>query len=464
LISENTYLPILVLTADATTETKQRALSGGAHDFLTKPFDLVEVGLRIKNLLYTSFLQQQMSKQNLILEEKVKERTVELEIKNTELMAAKEKAETSDKLKTSFINNISHEIRTPLNGILGFGQILTDPDLEPQEKELFVGMLNESSDRLINTVTNFLDVSLLSSGNQEVSKKEFDIDSVINEVVDRFNKPIYSKKLALIIDRCLIEKKFYVKTDKELISKALFQLVDNAIKFTMQGSITLGYKIEDTQFEFYINDTGIGISEENQKHIFENFRQGETSITRQYEGSGLGLTIAKGIVELLDGTINLTSEKEKGTNVRFTIPNAVVYEIEEQFDGSPNKLATSGRHTILVAEDNEINFVYMKIILQNENIDLLHAENGVKAVELFKSNDTIDLVLMDLKMPEMDGFEATRIIKSIKHNIPVFAVTAYAGFEDKLKTIEVGCDEFITKPVKKDVLFEKLAKYGIDIR
>lgn len=462
LISENTYLPILVLTADVTPEAKQRALSGGAHDFLIKPFDLVEVGLRIKNLLYTSYLQQQLLNQNIALEEKVKERTSELEQKNKELTIAKEKAVASDKLKTSFINSISHEIRTPLNGILGFGQILADPGLLPDDKELYLDMLNESSDRLINTVTNFLDVSLLASGNMEVFKKEFNLDPLVKNLVDRVSNKLASKNLTLTIEPDPNLKKCKIKTDSELLSKILFQLVDNAIKFTPNGgSVTLGYHIQNKGLSLYISDTGIGISKEYQNYIFDYFRQEEIELTRHYEGSGLGLAISKGMVGLLDGKISLKTEKGKGTTVDITLPDVVVYEADNITDRLTVKSLPNGKQTILVAEDNENNFTFMKIILKHKMIEVLHAQNGFEAVELFKSNNKINLVLMDLKMPGMDGFEATRIIKSINPAIPVFAVTAYVEHEDKMKTIEAGCNEFISKPIKKDLLYEKLAKYGI---
>ena len=320
LVKKNTLLPILVLTADVTMSAKQRALSGGATDFITKPFDLIEVGLRIKNLLFTSFLQQQLQNQNQVLEEKVKERTLELENKNIDLKAAKEKAEASDRLKTSFINNISHEIRTPLNGILGFQQILAQPDITPEEREEYLEMLNESSQRLITTVSNFMEISLLTSGTQEVYITGFSPILAINSIVSNFRRRCESKNLALsiLVPQDLTD--MTINSDKELLTKILSQLMDNALKFTQQGSVTIGCELISNELCFFVKDTGIGISDESQITLFKNFMQEAVGNTRDYDGCGLGLAIAKGIVELLGGNIRVESVQGKGSAFYFTVP------------------------------------------------------------------------------------------------------------------------------------------------
>jgi signal transduction histidine kinase len=326
----NTFLPILVLTADVTTESKQRALSGGASDFLTKPFDLVEVELRIRNLLFTSFLQQKLKNQNQDLEEKVKERTIELETRNIELSLAKEKAEASDRLKSSFINNISHEIRTPLNGILGFGQILTEENLSEEEKDTYLQMLNESSARLINTVTNFMDISLLTSGNQKIYKKKTAINTLALTVINKFNDQCKNKNISLTFQTPATEDETYIITDGDLLSKILYQLIDNAVKFTLEGTITVGYTTTNNSLEFFVKDTGIGISDEKKDHIFETFTQEDIATTRRYEGSGLGLSIVKGFLALLEGKIWLDSEKGKGSVFSFSIPYVEVGSNKDQ--------------------------------------------------------------------------------------------------------------------------------------
>ena len=461
LVPFNYFLPILVLTADITTEAKIRALSSGTSDFLTKPFDLIEVGLRIKNLLFTAHLQQQLQNQNKILDEKVKKRTSELERKNIELNAAKEKAEASDKLKTSFINNISHEIRTPLNGILGFGQILTDPDLNAEEKNEYLAILNESSDRLINTVSNFMEISLISSGNQEVNKKDFNPEHVITNVAEQFRPLCDGKNLSLILEIPSAGNGVRIYSDRELLFKILRHLMDNAVKFTSRGSITLGYKINDNEFIFFVEDTGMGISEEGKQTIFNNFMQEDNSYTRGYEGCGLGLSIATGLVELLDGAIWLDSEKGKGSTFYFKLPiQQITYDTDEII---PRKGKAEGVKTILVAEDDEINFFYINILLKSELTKIIHARDGQEAIDICKTHPEISAVLIDLRMPVIDGFEAAGLIKAFRSDLPIFAVTAYSGGEEKQHAKESGCDEFITKPIEKELLIEKLARYGIII-
>ena len=462
LIPENVFLPILVLTADITAESKIRALSGGASDFLTKPFDLLEVGLRIKNLLYSSYLNQQLQNQNAILDEKVRERTLELVKKNVELNSAREKAEASERLKTSFINNISHEIRTPLNGILGFGQILTDPDLVEEEKAEYLHILNESSERLINTVTSFMEISIISSGNQEVNKSEFKPEFVLNDLVGHFQGICDRKNLNLSINLPSAIRNQKIYTDKELLYKILRHLFDNAIKFNAEGgSIELGVDIKDREFLFFVKDTGKGISAEGKQTIFKNFMQEDNSYTRGYEGCGLGLSIATGLIELLGGTIWVDSEKGKGSKFSFTIPIPQVRpETEEVIIP---EIAGGKVKTILVAEDDEINFVYINILLKHKMIQVLHARDGLEALQMCSSHPDICAVLIDLKMPLMDGFEAAGKIKAIRADLPILAVTAYSGIEDKKRALDAGCDEFITKPIKKEMLFEKLAKHGVVI-
>ena len=462
LISANTHLPILVLTADFTSETRQRALSSGATDFLTKPFDLDEVGLRIQNLLYTYYLQQQLQKQNQILEEKVKERTSELEKKNMELNLAKEKAEASDKLKSSFINNISHEIRTPLNVILGFSQMLTEPNLLHEEREEYMTLLNRSSFRLINTVTNFMDISLLKSGNQKVFKSEFEPKLLIQEVAEKFRDVCDAKKIKISINVPDDQKEYKINTDKELLRKTLHQLLDNAVKFTRTGTITVGFKKNNSDLHFFVEDTGIGISDQNRDQIFGIFVQENNSNTRGYEGSGIGLSIAKGILELLGSEIKLTSEKGKGSKFYFTFP-----VIESQAKGQAKSkirinVNNNGKQTILIAEDNDNNFFYLDLILKNEFTEIIHAWNGIEAVDLCRNHPEVSLVLMDLKMPEMNGFEATEQIRQFRDDVPIIAITAYSGNEDKQMAHEAGCDDFITKPINKQFLLEKLTEYGLN--
>jgi len=320
LIPKMSYLPILVLSANITSEAKQRALSEGASDFLSKPFDLVEVGLRIRNLLYSRSLQQQLQNQNEQLEEKVKERTAELEQISIDLLDAKNKAEASDRLKTSFLQTISHEIRTPLNGILGFGSLLASSDLSPDEKEQFVEMMKTSADRLVSTISDYVNISLINSNTLEVKSEQVRVIHLLYELEGKFLKQCQAKGLRfelLLPDQPL---ELTLNTDSGLIRTLFLHILANALKFTNQGSISLGIEILPSTINFFVRDTGIGMDLESQEMIFDKFRQVDGSSTRTYEGSGLGLSICKGILRLLGGEISLESELGKGSTFYFTLP------------------------------------------------------------------------------------------------------------------------------------------------
>ncbi len=452
------YLPILVLTADASDETKKKALANGATDFLAKPFDLVEVALRVENLLYISFLNKQLLNQNNILDAKVKERTKELELQNTELKLAWEKADAGDKLKTAFINNISHEIRTPLNGIIGFSQLITELELSEKERFGYLQFINESSERLINTVTNFLDISLLTSGNVELNLGETSPDSILGEVYEKL-VPFSNKKgigFEMEMDPEVLTP---IVTDEVLLYKIIFQIAENAIKFTNTGSVKLSCKRENNSVVYFIQDTGVGIADENKDQIFNIFFQEQTGHTRNFEGSGLGLSIAKGMIDLLGGKIGFESVKGEGTMFYVSVPCSDVEGENNCTEDNLQDLNNKTRHKILVVEDDEVNCHYLRVLLSPVNFELVWATNGFEAVELIEKNPEIKIVLMDLKLPLMDGYEATQKIKAINNKLPVIAVTAYSESDDRKKAAKAGCDEFVIKPIQKSVLFEKLRKY-----
>lgn len=319
-LSAQSYLPVLVLTADITTETRKQALTNGATDFLTKPFDLIEVGLRIKNLLATKLLHKQLQDQNVVLEEKVKERTRELELSNQELILARDKAEESNRLKTAFLTNISHEIRTPLNGIMGFAPFIVSPDVSQTEKEEYLEFLNASCIRLMDTITDYMDMSMLVSGSMKADLKPASVEMVCERLMMHFKQACEKKNLKLITLHPELPAGFTFKTDSQLLMKAITHLLNNAVKFTDTGSITMSCELIGDQLLFHIADTGIGIEQEVQEHMFDVFMQGNIATTRNYEGSGLGLSISRGICLLLGGNLTIESELNKGTKVTLSIP------------------------------------------------------------------------------------------------------------------------------------------------
>ena len=391
----------------------------------------------------------------------LKEKMLQEQLKkeSSELKAAMLKAEESDRLKTSFINNISHEIRTPLNGILGFGQMLSNQSLSMEEKDRYLSMMKISSNRLTRMIVNFIDISLINSGNQTVLNEEININKLINEVCNQFRDSFFSAGIRVGYEFPKLKRDLILLTDHEMFSKILGHLIDNAIKFSHQGTITVGYKLEKPGIIFYVRDSGIGISEENQERIFERFMQEDYSSTRGYEGSGLGLSIAKGFVELLGGKIWVKSQKGKGSTFFFHLP--LVENIVSTQEKVIPKTQENRKLTFLLAEDDDLNYFYMNLLLSNPLIEIIRAVNGREAVEICKNDPAIDLVLMDLKMPDMDGFEATAHIRELRKDLPVIAVTAYSGAEDRHKALAAGCNEFLTKPVDKELLFSKIYQQGI---
>jgi signal transduction histidine kinase len=459
-LKKGSYLPILVLTADITTESKQRALANGATDFLTKPFDLVEVGLRIKNLLFTSYLMQQAENQNQILEVKVKERTRELHETNIRLVLAKDKAEASDRLKTSFMNNISHEIRTPLNGILGFAPMILDSSYSEAEKHEFLEILQISGRRLMKTVSDYMDISLIASGNMEMKNERFEPAEVLDEIELEYRPDCISKNISLSITYPDNFRSVEINSDRLLIKKVLGYLVDNAIKFTLKGEIKVGIEVKSDSLEFEISDTGIGISKELIPFIFDRFTQVDESNTRRFEGSGLGLAIAKGISDLLGGSINVASVKGEGSSFCFSVP-AFLEDIKRDTTGKISFSEHKGaKDKILVVEDDTFSFHFLYLAL-NATIQVIHAQNGLQAVELCQSNPDIKLVLMDIKLPKMNGLVATQEIKKFRKDMPIIAFTSYALAGDRKKCLDAGCDEYITKPLALDDLFRVLNRFGI---
>jgi signal transduction histidine kinase/CheY-like chemotaxis protein len=376
------------------------------------------------------------------------------------LKFAKEKAEAGDKLKTTFLNNISHEVRTPLNGILGFAEIMSQTDLSEEEKQVSLSMLFESSDRLLDTITNYMDISLITSGSMAVNRKDFVPEKIMKELLGKYKTICSGRKLELLLKLPEHSDKLSVNSDPEILTKIISHLLSNAIKFTEEGTIKYGYTINENELEFFVTDSGIGIGKESLTNIFDHFIKEDRGPLKITEGSGLGLSISKGMVELLGGRILVESETGKGSSFFFTIPYVKESEIRHSVTktGSMNKKKPI--KSILVAEDDEVNFFYINSILKkNTSADIIHASNGQEAIDKFKENQDIDLVLMDIKMPIVDGFAATREIKAIKKNVPVIAVTAYATTGDEDKALEAGCDSYLAKPINRKQLLEKIAEF-----
>ncbi len=376
-----------------------------------------------------------------------------------ELLKAKEKAEESDNLKTAFINNISHEIRTPLNGILGFGEFLSVSDHAPEAKMAMLAFVQNSSNRLMNTMTDYMDMAMIVSETMEVHKKEFLLQTLFEEVIEKTRQLCTVKGISFEAVSQPEYADFTINSDPELISKILNILFDNALKFTEKGIIKCDYKVNNGFLEFFVRDTGKGIEHNKLEMIFSMFTQEDTSLTRGYEGSGLGLSIARGLVTLLGGSISVTSEKGKGSTFTFTIPFRKFEVAEKPVPVDQVNVTASSIPLILIAEDDESNYQYMEFVLKMFGCDILLAKDGAEAVALCRQRPEITLVLMDIKMPVMNGLEATKLIREFRSDLPIIVTTAYAQTGDEPRFLAAGCTGYLAKPIRKEKLFKLLEKY-----
>ena len=378
---------------------------------------------------------------------------------NAHLLAAKDKAEESNRLKTAFINNISHEIRTPLNGIIGFGQLLNDNTLTPEERDGYYNLLKSSSDRLIQAIEDNLDIAQISSGTLTVNNVSFPLKQFMDEVIEwALGQSGRSAETEIIGDIPSAINNLSILTDRELLRKALEHLISNAVKFTEKGTVTIGVNVGEHSLEFYVSDTGKGIAPEKMEEMFKPYVQEITDMTRGYEGSGLGLAIVKGISGLLDGDVLSESEKGVGSTFYFTIPRREFSVKRESVLFMNKEVLTPDKPLILIAEDDESSFLFQSVVVKRAGYNVLRAGNGVEAVEFCRNKPEISLVLMDIKMPLLNGIEATEQIRGFRKDLPIIAVTAYAQSDDEYRILQSGCNDYLTKPIKSGTLLEKIQK------
>ncbi|MGE0021915.1 MAG: response regulator [Draconibacterium sp.] len=373
------------------------------------------------------------------------------------LIEAKEKAEESDNLKTAFLHNISHEIRTPLNAIVGFSGLLSDPETDAEKRKHFIDIILQSSDQLLLIIADIVDIATIEAGQVKIIEKEIELNSMLKLLFDQFLLKANKQNITLALNSFLPDTEIRIIADETKLSQILSNLISNALKFTKQGNVNFGYQIKEDEIEFVVEDTGIGIPATMHNEIFKRFRQVESTTARQFGGSGLGLSISKAYVEMLGGKIWLDSDLGKGSTFYFTIP----YKRAQKTVSSDKSITGSGNRikqqkTLLVAEDEDSNFMLLEELLSGLNSNILRAVNGLEAVEICKSNRQIDLVLMDIKMPVMDGYEATRQIRNFLPVLPIIAQTAYTSEVDRNKALVCGCNDFISKPFKRDSLISKV--------
>lgn len=388
-----------------------------------------------------------------------------------ELIIAKEKAEESDRLKSAFLANMSHEIRTPMNGILGFAELLKEPGLSGEEQQEYLTIIEKSGARMLNIINDIVDISKIESGLAIANFSEVNINSKI-EFVYRFFKPETEVKgIQLTYKNGLSNGNTIIHTDGEKLYAILTNLVKNAIKFTNSGQIEIGCNLVKENYatsviEFYVKDTGIGIPKNRQNAVFERFIQADIADSKAYQGAGLGLSISKAYVEMLGGKIWVESEEGKGSTFFFTIPsnfknqNTLKVNTFDNF-GKENFKGISGISglKILIAEDDETSELYLRNILKTFSNDIESAPNGLEAVKICRNTADIDLIMMDIKMPILDGYEATRQIRQFNKKVVIVAQTAFALLGDKETVINAGCNDYITKPIKPEDMQSLIMKY-----
>ncbi|MDF1549321.1 MAG: ATP-binding protein [Bacteroidales bacterium] len=369
---------------------------------------------------------------------------------------AKLKAEESDKLKTAFLQNMSHEIRTPLNAIIGFSGVLDKPGIPKEKKKSFISIIKNSSNQLLSIVSDILTISSLETKQEKLNLNSVFINTIIDDLFSIYKEQAIKKDISLIAEKNLSDEDSLIKSDKTKITQILSNLITNALKFTLKGTIKFGYRLINDEIEFYVNDSGVGIPAEQHKKIFYRFHQVESLREINHDGTGLGLSISKGFTELLGGKIWLQSEPGKGSNFYFTIPYQPINDIKKP---ATNLKPNNTLATVLVAEDIESNYVLIKELLSRQSLKLIHVSNGKEAVEICKTNKQIDLILMDIKMPVMDGYTAAKLIKEDNPSLPIIAQTAYVLDHEYKNYNEPAFDDFITKPIDETTLIEKVLKY-----
>lgn len=375
---------------------------------------------------------------------------------------AKIRAEEADILKSNFLANMSHEIRTPMNGILGFAQLLKNEE-SPDKRERYIDIIYHNGMMLVNLIDDIIDLSKIDAGQLTVNPADCNLDNLMFEVYTFFNEIKFKQEKEHINIRLLNlndDESNVLYTDSQRLRQVLVNLIGNALKFTERGSVEFGYIINEdkSNIEFFVRDTGIGIPKDKQDIIFDRFRQVQEGSTRKYGGTGIGLYITKHIIELLGGNIWFESEVGEGTTFHFSLP---YHESRSVNDGSVIFRAKSPEYnwegkTLLIAEDIETNYKYLATILADTRAKIVWARNGQEAIDAFRNGTSVDLVLMDIQMPVIDGYEATTRIRELNPEIPIIAQTAYALPHDNLKCFEVGCNDYISKPINSFLLKQKI--------
>lgn len=411
---------------------------------------------KLMGLVFKNDIAEYLNAYTIELESKIKERTIQLE-------NALSKAKDSERLKSSFLANLSHEIRTPLNGILGFSDLLIEKELSEASVKSYARIINKSGKQLFSIINSVLLMSKLETGLLEFHKKQTHLNSLLQDIFDFFKLQTDKLELELKLEKGLPDEKCAIMVDDVRLRQIIDNLVNNALKFTNKGSIKFGYSIENEKIHFFVKDTGIGIAQEFHNKIFEPFQQVELNYLKNSQGVGLGLAISKGLVEMMGGNMNLQSKLNEGSEFSFTLPYMQVSKpalIHSDSNLNNKPISKMPEFSCLIVDDEPINIVLLEeLLIDSLTVKIFKAGSGQEAIDICLEMSSIDLVLMDLKMPFMDGFEAAKRIKKVNSNIKIIAQSAYVSGKDIENAITAGCDEFISKPIKQDELIRVIHKH-----
>jgi signal transduction histidine kinase len=482
-------IPFILVSGVIGEETAVEAMKAGSYDYIMKSQlqrllpaverEMREAKVRKQKQIVVKALResernlkqqikdyQTLNTEYLALNEELKKSLEHIKKINEDLITAKNKAEESDRLKSAFLSTMNHELRTPLNHILGFSELILS-GVNPEITKDYVQKIEASGKALLSIIEDIFDLALVEQSEIKVRKKSFALMDLFDENKLVFNEILRSSgkdehiRLHFLPDNNFLKN--YIISDRNKINQVLINLFKNAIKFTSNGFIEFGFSVpENNRISFYIKDSGIGIPKDKQAIIFDWFRQGDDTHSRQYSGVGIGLSLAKKISQVLNGDLTVESEPEKGSTFTFTVP----VEMIESEATAPSETAPPPQYfeldlnkkTILIVEDDPLSRSLIRSYLKKTHAITLEADEGSEAIRKWHGNPSIDMILMDLKMPGMDGFVATHIIKSEKPELPIVALTAYSSAEDKAKALEAGCNSVITKPVERYTLLKEISK------
>lgn len=379
---------------------------------------------------------------------------------NEMLQAAKEKAEESEKFKSAFLANMSHEIRTPLNSILGFSNLLKiNKNLSESEKENYYDLIQSGGDRLLRLIGDIVDLSKIDSNQLTIEYQQCNLNTLLDDLYSQLAIQFDNKDVHLSCTKGLPYSDCNVIIDEVRVSQILSNLIENSGKFTESGAIEFGYRVDGSFLNFYVQDTGVGIAQDKQESIFERFKQVDYRKEKARSGTGLGLAIAKDLTELMGGEIKVESKEKVGSVFSFTIPLKPIERKAEPTEKPTISTNEADKATILIVDDERVNVIFLKAMMKEYGFNFLSAKNGKEAVELVDANPDIDLVLMDIRMPIMNGFEATKAIRKTNLTIPIVAQTAYVMTLDKRKASKLGFTDYLEKPITMEKMEAVLEKY-----